>query len=358
LSENAKTARWFTQRLPAWRDIAGRLANLERGASAEPEDLLAAVRSYPEIARDLAVAQRSSPQGQVTRYLERVYLDLHRTIFRRPGDLKHEIPMVFLRDAPAVARTLRVHIAWIAALFVICAAAGAWLVATYPELVSLFASEQMIDHVMRGELWTDGLLNILPSSILSVQIFANNIMVALFTLCLGAAYGLGTVYIIGVNGLMLGGVFAFTAQYRLAGRLFAFVCAHGFVELSAIIVAGAIGASLGEALARPGPLTRGAAFQQATARGAKLMLVLVVFLVGSGLLEGFVSPDSAYPLAARLTIGLAYFALFVFVLSGGADKVLTRNSAQRSKGAALLVRAVFNRDSKREESRLKTAPTI
>jgi uncharacterized membrane protein SpoIIM required for sporulation len=324
MSQNAKTARWFAQRLPVWRDVAGRLADLERGASAEPADLLAAVRSYPEIARDLAVAQRSSPQGQVTRYIERVYLDLHRAIFRRPSDIKRELLAVFLQDAPAVAKTLRVHIAWIGALFVICAAAGAWLVATYPELVSLFASEQMIDHVMRGELWTDGLLNILPSSILSVQIFTNNILVALFTLCLGVAYGLGTVYIVGMNGFMLGGVFAFTAQYRLAGRLFAFICAHGFVELSAIIVAGAIGASLGEALARPGPLTRGAAFQRATARGAKLMLVLVVFLVGSGLLEGFVSPDPAYPLAARLVIGLAYWTLFVFVLSGAAGRVLMR----------------------------------
>lgn len=133
MSENAKTARWFAQRLPAWRLVAGRLAGLERGASARPTDLLAAVRSYPEIASDLAVAKRSSPQGQLTRYLERVYLDLHSAIFRRPGDFKHEILTVFLRDAPAVAKALRMHIAWIATLFVASAAAGAWLIATFPS---------------------------------------------------------------------------------------------------------------------------------------------------------------------------------------------------------------------------------
>ncbi|HEX5421475.1 MAG TPA: stage II sporulation protein M [Gammaproteobacteria bacterium] len=322
--DQARTASWFSQRLPAWKDIAGRLSGLEHGASAKTEDVFAAVRSYPGIARDLAIARRAAPQAQLTRYLERIYLELHRALFRRPSDWKRELEALFLLEAPAVAKSLRAQIVCVAVLFAACTGAGAALVSAYPELVSLFASEQMIEQVMHGELWTDGLLNVLPSSILSVQIFTNNIVVALFTLCLGVAYGLGTVYIVGMNGLMLGGVFAFTARYGLAGRLFEFICAHGFVELSSICVAGAIGASLGEALARPGRVSRRTAFQHATARGAKLMLVLAVFLVGSGLLEGFVSPDPAYPWPAKLAIGLAYFVLFLFVLSGAAGRRFLR----------------------------------
>jgi uncharacterized membrane protein SpoIIM required for sporulation len=174
----------------------------------------------------------------------------------------------------------------------------------------------MVEHVQRGELWTDDLLNVLPSSLLALQIFTNNIVVSLFALCLGVFYGLGTIYIVGMNGLMLGGVFAFTAQHGMASRLFAFVAAHGFVELSVICIAGAVGASLGEALARPGELTRGAAFQRATARGARLMVVCLAFLVGAGVIEGFVSPDVAVPLGVRLAIGLTYWALFLAVLSG------------------------------------------
>src|SRR5262249_19232807 len=155
-----------------------------------------------------------------------------------------------------------------------------------------------------------------PSSLLSAQIFTNNIVVSLFALCLGVLYGLGTIYIIATNGLSIGGVFAFTAQYGVAGRLFEFTAAHGFVELSVVCISGAVGASLGEALARPGELTRGAAFQRAVARGMRLMAVCLVFLVGAGLLEGFVSPDPRFPLAARLAIGLTYFGLFLLVLSG------------------------------------------
>ncbi len=83
-------------------------------------------------------------------------------------------------------------------------AAGYALVHRYPELIALFASPELIATVERGQLWTEGLLNIVPSSILSVQILTNNIVVSLFAYCAGFLFGLGTLYILGLNGLMLG----------------------------------------------------------------------------------------------------------------------------------------------------------
>jgi uncharacterized membrane protein SpoIIM required for sporulation len=314
MSEHKRTAKWFDDRRPVWEDISERLSRLEEGKSATPATALTAVRAYPELARDLAIARRQAPAGALTRRLELLYLELHRAIFRPPVNLRRDVAALVLRDAPEIARSLRWHILWITLLFAGSAAAGAWLIGRYPELAALFASEDMIATVERGELWTDALLNVMPSSLLAVSIFTNNIVVSLFAMCLGTLYGLGTVYIIGMNGMMLGGIFAFTAQHDMARRLFEFVVAHGFVELSVIAVAGAVGVSLGEALARPGRMTRAAAFQRATTRGAKLMAVCIVFLIGAGLIEGYVSPNPAYSLGARLLIGLTYFALFIVVL--------------------------------------------
>src|SRR5690606_25593009 len=147
------------------------------------------------------------------------------------------------------------------------------------------------------------LLNVVPSSLLAVQIFTNNIFVSLFAVVVGIFYGLGTAYIIGMNGLMLGAVFSYTAQHGLAEQLFEYIAAHGFVELSVIMVAGACGVSLGEALARPGRETRVQAFQRASMRAAKLMVVCCTFLVGAGLIEGYISPNPSYSLPFRLCIG-------------------------------------------------------
>jgi hypothetical protein len=129
-----------------------------------------------------------------------------------------------------------------------------------------------------------------------------------------------------MNGMMLGGIFAFTAQYGLAQRLLEFIVAHGFVELSVIVVAGAIGVSFGEALARPGRKTRAAAFQRATMRGAKLMALCILFLIGAGLIEGYVSPNPDFSFAARLAVGLAYFVIFLLIVGGAPEAVLRRGA--------------------------------
>ena len=129
----------------------------------------------------------------------------------------------------------------------------------------MFADAKLIATVERGELWTDGLLNVTPSAVLSVSILTNNVVVSFFAFCSGVVFGLGTFYLIGLNGISLGAIFAFTGQHGLAGRLFDFVIAHGCVELSCICIAGAAGAYLGEALIRPGELTRSEAFRVAAA---------------------------------------------------------------------------------------------
>jgi uncharacterized membrane protein SpoIIM required for sporulation len=170
--------------------------------------------------------------------------------------------------------------------------------------------------VERGELWTDSILNVVPSSVLSLQILTNNIVVSLFAFCAGCLFGLGTFYIIGLNALTLGAMFEFTAQHGLQGRLFEFVAAHGLVELSCICLAGAAGAAVGEALVRPGAATRAESFRRAALDSGKLLVAIVVLLLGCGLIEGYVSPDPDIPLAARLIIGVGYFLVMIAMLRG------------------------------------------
>ena len=341
----SKTARWIESRLPAWREAARQAEAVERGRSASAADVLGVVRAYPEIARDVAIARALAPSAPLTRRLERLYLVLHRTLHERPRRLPHEIASLILRDAPAAARALAWHIVWVTALFFASATAGAWLVNQYPEVVGLFASEAMIEQVQAGRLWTDGLLNVVPSSVLAVSIFTNNITVALFALVVGIFYGLGTAYIVGMNGMMLGAVFSYTAQHGLAVRLLEFVAAHGFVELSVVMIAGACGVSLGEALARPGHLRRAEAFRRATKRAVPLLVVGAVFLVGAGLIEGYVSPSPAYPFWARLAIGFAYLGLLVVVLSGALERLVRRRRrlpAASGEGPAQMRRVARN----------------
>ncbi len=315
-AEQQTLVHWLRRRVPGWQRL-GELLDQQRDRAGESyAEVVELIDRFRSLGRDLSLARDLMPDSGLCRELENLFLKAHESVFRRPGQFRAQIVELFRDDVPRVFHEMRSTIQITVTLFLGTGLLGWLLVSFNPELASLFASEKMIEEVQRGELWTDGLLNIVPSSVLSVQIMANNIMVSLFAFALGALYGLGTIYIISLNGFMLGGIFAFTAKYDLAGRLFTFVVAHGVVELSVICLAGAAGIQLGNALVHPGLKTRMDAFRDAVKQAATLLPVVVVFLVGAGFIEGYVSPNDSYSLAVRAVIGVAYGILLWTVLSG------------------------------------------
>jgi uncharacterized membrane protein SpoIIM required for sporulation len=273
------------------------------------------VAEYRSAAQQLARARKNASPGGLSE-IEARFARLHAAVFQPAMHPWHTLRDLFRDQIPTAVRAMRGHLVWVTLWFVLSAVAGGWLVTRYPDLIGLFASPEMIATVQRGELWTDGLLNVTPSSILSIEILTNNIVVALFTFVAGFLFGLGTLYIVGLNGLMLGGVFAFTAQYQLDHRLFEFVVAHGCVELSCICIAGAAGAYAGESLARPKIASRGAAFAAACAAGGRVLLAVTILLLICGFIEGYISPDPDAPLWARIVIGVGFFWFMVAFLRG------------------------------------------
>ena len=129
-----------------------------------------------------------------------------------------------------------------------------------------------------------------------------SIVVSIVAFILGVFFGMGTFYIIAMNGFMLGAIFAFTHQHGMAGELLKFVVAHGMVELSVICIAGAAGMMLGESLIRPTHATRRESFRHAAGKTSKVLLLCALLLIVCGFIEGYVSPDPDYPLVNRLVI--------------------------------------------------------
>jgi uncharacterized membrane protein SpoIIM required for sporulation len=91
---------------------------------------------------------------------------------------------------------------------------------------------------------------------------------------------------------------------------------HGQLELTIIFVAAGAGLRLGWSWIAPGKRTRGEALAVEGRAGGALALGLAVWLLLSGLVEGFVTP-STLPAGARLTIGALVwvaFLAYVFIL--------------------------------------------
>jgi uncharacterized membrane protein SpoIIM required for sporulation len=309
------TPSWLAQRTAQWSRLGESLTTWRRGRLSR-QDALQALDGYRGLARDVASARKALPGSPITTALETLYASLHAIVNREPRHTLASLRRLYAVEVPATFQELKPQLLGVWLLFALSTGAGWWLVHTWPTLVGLVASPAMVEHVERGELWTNGILNVTPSSVLSIRIFTNNIAVTLFACVAGVFYGLGTFYIIAGNGLMLGGVFAFTREHGLDGELLKFIFAHGTVELSMICLGGAAGVALGESLIRPTLASRRDSLQQCTARVARLFAALIPLLIICGLIEGFVSPDTAIGWPPRLIIGLANLALMYAVLSG------------------------------------------
>lgn len=308
---------WLLARKPIWAKLESLLKphkTKRAGAILEARELIA---GYRLIMSDLSLSRRVNGKSLITRYLENLFLQLHEEVHRAGHRLTDRLLDLVQVQTPRLMRDLRKPIFTSFALFAAGLLIGWWMIIAFPDLIALFASTEMIDHVQRGELWTDGMLNVMPSSVLSLSIATNNIVVSLTAFALGALYGLGTLYIIGLNGLLLGAVFAFTDQYQLAGRLFQFVFAHGVVELSVIILSGAMGLQLGESLIRPGNRNRLQAFRETCSNTGKIMLTATPFLIFTGFVEGYLSPDPSFEMPERLLVGICSGIVFWLTLCFG-----------------------------------------
>ncbi|MGH8149599.1 MAG: stage II sporulation protein M [Steroidobacteraceae bacterium] len=314
--DNRDAAAWMRARAPLWRRLAAEAGEASGRSRASAEEALATMEAYRTLARDLASARELLPGSAASAALESAYAAVHAAIGRAPHVGGARWLALLREDIPAAAAMVRTTALWIALLMVLSALAGWWLITTYPELVGLIASERMIDGVEHGHLWTDQLLDVAPASLLSARIFSNNVVVTAGAFCAGLFFGLGTFYMIALNGLMLGGLLAFTHQHGLGLELLKFTFAHGPVELSVICLAGAAGTKLAEAVIRPAAATRAESLRRAAARLGPLLVACALLLLGSGLIEGFVSADPHVSIPVRLAVGLAYWVLMLLMLSG------------------------------------------
>lgn len=314
--QNVAINHWLKTHMQQWRNIENQI-NAANKTQNNVQDARNVLYTFRALMQDLPLARIHMPGGRITQYLESQLIKTHELIYRPPNHVGAQLMDLYCVHVPQLIRKMRAVLIYTGLLFSFAILVGWLTVYAEPELATLFASTEMINQVQSGKLWTDGLLNIAPSSIISLGIIANNITVSLFAFALGALYGLGTLYIVSLNGLMLGSVFAFTRHYQLDFRLFEFVVAHGVVELSVIIIAAAMGLQLGEALIRPGDRNRLQAFRQTTLDAARVLFAAVPFLILAGLIEGFISPDPAYGLWTRIIVGLCSGILFWLIMLYG-----------------------------------------
>jgi uncharacterized membrane protein SpoIIM required for sporulation len=294
-------------RLERLMEISGR-----RGVSAlSPAELQELALLYRQTASDLASVREDPTSNHLALYLNQLLGRAHNLIYmgRKASGrgmwtfFKDEYPVIFRETFPD---TLAAFVIFLAAGF-----AGFLMGIADPSFSRHVLGPGMIETIEKHKMWTDSIVTIKAAA--SSAILTNNISVAFATFALGITAGIGTVYMMLVNGLLMGVVSVACWREGMSLSLWSFVAAHGVLELPAIFIAGGAGLGIARGLLFPGSLPRRESLVRAGARSVRLVLGTIPMLLIAGFMEGFVSPSNL-PYSVKFMLAGGLFTLLVLYL--------------------------------------------
>jgi uncharacterized membrane protein SpoIIM required for sporulation len=168
-----------------------------------------------------------------------------------------------------------------------------------------------VEQLARGQLWTEALTTTIPPAFSSSAIATNNMSVAVTAWAGGALAGLGALWVVLLNGFMLGAVFGATARFGMATALLEFVAAHGPLELTLILVSAAAGLAMGSALLRAEDLPRSVTVPRAAREALVVLLGCLPWFLVLGVVEAFLSPSPTLPWVWKALLGMALEVCFL-----------------------------------------------
>ncbi|MES9861070.1 MAG: stage II sporulation protein M [Candidatus Thiodiazotropha sp. LLP2] len=141
----------------------------------------------------------------------------------------------------------------------------------------------------------------------------NNIGIGFRTFATGILFGLGSLFLLMFNGLVIGGVAGHLSQLGYHDTFWPFVSGHGSFELTAIVISGAAGLILGHALLSPGQQTRLQALKKGALNALPLVMGAALMLLFAAFIEAFWS-SSTLSIAIKYSVAALLWSVVVLYL--------------------------------------------
>lgn len=304
---------WIEKRKPYWDRMAilietagsGGIRNLSR------EQLREMALLYRQIAGDLSSARQDLTARNLESKLNVLLARAHNLIYSR-GSTGLSDAFHFLReDYPRLFRRLLPFSLCSLLIFLAGGVLGTLITLTRPEFMHSLLGPQMVRTIEQRQMWTQSITSMAPAA--SSTILTNNLSVTFMTYAAGITGGLGTLYLIGWNGLLMGVIGTACHQAHMSIKLWSFVAAHGSLELPSMILAGGAGLRLAYGMLFPGIYSRRHSLAIGGSESVRLLAGVVPLLVIAGVLEGFFSPSAA-PVSLKLLVGAVLLALLIMWL--------------------------------------------
>ncbi|HLS30705.1 MAG TPA: stage II sporulation protein M [Flavobacteriaceae bacterium] len=272
---------------------------------------------YLEITDDLSYAQTFYPKSNTSSYLNMLAYKAHQKIYKTKKESSNRLINFFIKEFPLFFYKYQKQLLLAFVVFFVFVILGV-LSATQDETFT---------RVILGDAYIDMTLSNIekgdPMAVYKQQtemnmflgITINNIRVALLAFTLGVLLGVGTVYVMMSNGIMLGVFQYFFYEEGMLWESMRTIWIHGTIEIAVIIVAACGGLVVGRGILFPGTYSRVKSFTLAVKDGLKIVVSTIPFFIIAGFLEGFVTRHTDMPdwLAVVIIGGSLALILFYYV---------------------------------------------
>jgi len=148
----------------------------------------------------------------------------------------------------------------------------------------------------------------------------NNVRIGFQTFAGGLLFGVGSIWFLATNGVIIGAVAGYLTQIGYDESFWSFVAGHSSLELLAIVLSGAAGLRLGLAVIAPGNLSRKAALVAAARPAVRMIYGAALMFFAAAFVEAFWSPLTEVPYHTKITVGIAGWVVLLayFAFSGRA----------------------------------------
>jgi uncharacterized membrane protein SpoIIM required for sporulation len=324
-----KSTAFRLEREASWRELEGLVIRLEKGGvrALTPLELARLPALYRAALSSLSVARAISLDRNVLEYLEslsgRAYLAVYATRRR----LREALGDFFVRRFPRAVRAHAWHVALAAGLMLLGTVTGWALTARDAERFYAFVDPAMAGG--RGPASsTSSLREVLYSGkdmahllkTFAMFLFQHNARIGLMAFAVGFAGAVPAALLLFSNGLMLGAFAALYAGRGLGVEFFAWVLPHGVTELTAVVLCGAAGIALGQALLFPGREERLAGLARRGREAGVVALGAVALFFAAALIEGiFRQLVHSVPVRYAVAAGTAG-VLFAYLATSGRER--------------------------------------
>lgn len=294
-----------------------------------PDDLSSL---YINLINDLSFSQTYYPKSNTTVYLNFLSAQIFQKIYKTKRIEENRIKHFFLTEVPLTVYQYRRYLYYAFMFFILFVGIGVISSVYDKDFATLILGEgyvnQTLENIKKGD--PTAIYGTGSNWATSIMIIVNNLVVGAKLYVYGIFGGLGTLYALMQNSIMLGAFQFFFKTQNVLLESAKGIWLHGAFEIFGMVVEAMAGLVLGASILFPKTLSRLESFKQGFRNSFKIYLSTVPFTILAGIIEGFVTRYAqTMPLVLNGLIifgTLAFIGFYYFIYPHIVIKKLNQNA--------------------------------